>query len=170
MRLVKVSLEPPDGLQVLLDSMVPSENGFVGTGQPIAPDMLPRYLQGLVDMAAGLNLQPGLVPMTTRWLLDDDDRVVGVSRLRHYLTPALLVVGGHIGYYVLPEERGKRYGAEILRLTLIEARALGITRALLTVGSANTPSIRVIEGNGGVMEDERVDDGIPYRRYWIALE
>jgi predicted acetyltransferase len=39
---------------------------------------------------------------------------------------------------------------------------------LITTNSDNAPSIRVIETNGGVMEDERIDDtGKPYRRYWI---
>jgi predicted acetyltransferase len=45
-----------------------------------------------------------------------------------------------------------------------------LDRVLLTVRSDNQPSIRVIEFNGGVMEDERKDDeGVRYRRYWIDL-
>jgi predicted acetyltransferase len=123
-----------------------------------------------MDMSDGINLKPGWVPMTTHWLLDDAGEVVGVGRLRHRLTPALLEDGGHIGYYVRPTHRGKGYGTEILRLLLVEARKLGIDRALLTVHSDNGASIRVIERNGGVLEDERTDpEGVPYRRYWIAL-
>ena len=170
MRLVKASLEPPPGLEELLSQLGEGENGFVGTGQPANTESLGAYVQSLVDMANGINLRPDWVPMTTHWLLDDNERIIGVSRLRHSLTPSLLVDGGHIGYYVLPLERGKGYGTALLRLTLIEARRYGIERALLTVDSDNEPSIRVIERNGGVQEDERVDaDGIPYRRYWIDL-
>jgi predicted acetyltransferase len=169
-KLVKVSMTPPPGLEALLAQLWRGENGFVGTGQPVSTETLESYLRGLVDMDQGLNLRDGWVPMTTHWLLDGEERIVGVSRLRHRLTPALLEDGGHIGYYVLPPERGKGYGTAILRLTLIEARRLGIERALLTVDSDNTPSIRVIEANAGVLEDERVDEnGTPYRRYWIDL-
>jgi predicted acetyltransferase len=170
MRLVKASLEPPSGLEELLSQLAKGENGFVGAGQPANATSLRTYLQSLVDMESGINLRPGWVPMTTHWLLDEDERIVGVSRLRHRLTPSLLADGGHIGYYVLPSERGKGHGTIILRLALIEARELNIDRALLTVNSDNVASIRVIETNGGILEDERVDeDGIPYRRYWIDL-
>jgi predicted acetyltransferase len=171
MRLVRASLEPPVGLELLLEQLgTAGENGFVGTGQPPKTETLASYLQTLVDMDMGVNLRPGWVPMTTFWLLDLQDEIVGVSRLRHRLTPSLLEDGGHIGYYVRPDYRGLGYGKTILSLTLIEARKLGIERVLLTVDSDNRPSIRVIEHNGGVMEDERVDaEGDPYRRYWIDL-
>ena len=169
-RLVRASLEPPAGLQELLQQLGDGENGFVGTGQAPSTESLDAYLQSMVDMAAGINLSPEWVPMTTFWLLNDQDEVVGVSRLRHRLTPSLLADGGHIGYYVLPSERAKGYGTVVLRLTLIEARGLDIERVLLTVDSDNEPSIRVIEANGGVQEDERVDEeGVRYRRYWIDL-
>jgi predicted acetyltransferase len=170
-KLVKASMTPPPGLEALLARLGNGENGFVGTGQPVSTETLATYLRGLVDMDQGLNLRQGWVPMTTHWLLEGDNRIVGVSRLRHHLTPSLLEDGGHIGYYVLPEERGKGYGIALLRLTLVEARRLGIERALLTVDSDNTPSIRVIEANAGLLEDERIDNetGKPYRRYWIDI-
>jgi predicted acetyltransferase len=172
MKLLKASLEARAGLQALLDELGQGENGFVGSGQRANTESLESYLQSLVDMAAGINLRPGWVPMTTYWLLDDDLQIVGVSRLRHHLNESLLAQGGHIGYYILPPERGKGYGTVILRLTLIEARRLRIERVLLTVDSDNDPSIRVIERNGGQLEDERIDpdDDKPYRRYWIDLE
>jgi predicted acetyltransferase len=108
--------------------------------------------------------------MTTFWLLDDSKEIVGVSRLRHRLTASLLEDGGHIGYYIRPAYRGRGHGHELLALTLVEARKLGIQRALLTISSTNTPSIRIAERAGGVLEDERVDaEGVPYRRYWIDL-
>ena len=108
--------------------------------------------------------------MTTCWLVDDGGVIAGVSRIRHSLTARLLAHGGHIGYYVRASYRGQGHGTQILALTLIEARKLGLERVLLTVDSDNLPSIRVIETNGGVMEDERVDsEGLRYRRYWIDL-
>jgi predicted acetyltransferase len=123
-------------------------------------------------MAAGRNLPDGWVPMTTFWLVDESGAVVGVSRVRHSLTPFLRKHGGHIGYYIARERRGKGYGTQILTLTLAEARRLGLDRVLLTVNSDNERSIRVIERNGGVMEDEGIDEttGKLHRRYWIERD
>ena len=166
MRLVPATLDPPTGLEAFLEELGGGENGFAG----VQVQSLSAYLRRLVDYGRGRNVDPGHVPMTTYWLLDSGGEVVGMSRLRHRLTPALLDDGGHIGYYVRPSARGRGHGRELLRLTLVEARRLGIRRALLTVDSGNAPSLRVIEGNGGVMEDERIDgEGIAYRRYWIDL-
>jgi predicted acetyltransferase len=171
MRLDKASLEPPSGLADVYRELGASENGFFGESG-VAAGTLPMsdHLQRLVDMSDGRNLRPGWVPMTTHWLLDDSGVVAGVSRLRHSLTPELLNDGGNIGYYIRPAYRGKGHGKTVLALTLIEARNLGLDRVLLTVRTTNQPSIRVIESNAGVLEDERTDpEGLPYRRYWIDL-
>jgi predicted acetyltransferase len=170
MRLVRVSSEPPGGLFELLEEMK-DENGFIGDSRVAAGELsIAAYLQELVEMSEGRNLRPGWVPMTTFWLLDASDTAVGVSRLRHRLTDNLLKSGGHIGYFVKRAERGKRYGTTILRLTLEEARRLGIAQALLTVYADNLPSVRVIEANGGVLHDETLEvSGRPHRRYWIEI-
>jgi predicted acetyltransferase len=124
-----------------------------------------------VDFAGGKNLPDGWIPATTFWLLDNRDRAVAMSNLRHKLTPQLLNRGGHIGYYVMEPERGMGYGTQVLALTLIQARGLGLDRVLVSADSDNERSVRIIERNGGVLEDERVDEtsGRPYRRYWIDL-
>jgi predicted acetyltransferase len=164
MRLVAATLEAPPGLLDAYRELGPSEHGFAGDIE-VAAGTLPmrEHLQRLVDMAGGHNLAPGLIPMTSFWLL-------GVSRLRHYLTPRLFNDGGHIGYYVRPGFRRRGYGREILALTLPHARTLGLSRVLLTVDADNVPSIRVVQANGGIREDERNDlEGVRYGRYWIDL-
>lgn len=170
MRLVPASLVEPDGLQAFLIELGRGENGFGGTDYSPTTETLAAFLQRLVDMDSGLNLPPGFVPATTFWLMDDAGSIAGMSRLRHELNEGLLHHGGHIGYYVRPSSRGKGYGTTVLALTLAEGRRIGIQRFLLTVDAANVASIRVIERNGGVMEDERPDHdtGRPFRRYWIG--
>lgn len=42
-------------------------------------------------------------------------------------------------------------------------------RVLLTCDPGNTPSVRTIENNGGVLEDVRDTLIGPKRRYWIDL-
>jgi predicted acetyltransferase len=171
MRLVKATLKAPPGLAETYRELGDSENGFMGESD-VAAGRLPvrEHLQRLVDMSAGRNLHPGWVAATTYWLLDGTGVLAGIGRLRHSLTPGLLNDGGHIGYYVRPAYRGRGHGKTVLALTLVEARKLGLERVLLTVRAGNLPSVRVIEANGGVLEDERVDaEGARYRRYWIDL-
>jgi len=76
--------------------------------------------------------------------------------------------GGHIGYGVLREHRRRGYATEILRQSLVVARAEGVDRVLVTCADDNVASVRVIERCGGVLES--VIDGIQHartRRYWI---
>ncbi|MCX5772015.1 MAG: GNAT family N-acetyltransferase [Candidatus Hydrogenedentes bacterium] len=89
------------------------------------------------------------------WVLDADGVVVGMVKLRPCLNDKLRLNGGHIGYFVRRDQRGKGYAKEALRLALIELRKLGETRALITVDPDNAPSISVIERNGGRLENIR---------------
>ena len=103
-----------------------------------------RYAQASQDFAAFLRriaseehervLAPGRVPGSQFWLVSDR-RVVGCSRLRHWLT-----------------ERGRGLGTVLLRLTLARAAARGIVKVRVTCNANNTASIRVIEKNGGVLD------------------
>jgi predicted acetyltransferase len=81
----------------------------------------------------------------------------------------LTSAGGHIGYCVLPRYRRRGYAAEILRQSLIIARAEGVDRVLVTCDEHNVGSATVVERAGGILEDVRRDPtGVPRRRYWIG--
>ena len=93
-------------------------------------------------------------PATTFWLMDGDTPV-GQGNLRHRLTDALRQAGGHIGYAVASDQRGKGYGRALLGLLLEEARRMGITEEILvTVYLGNLPSRRVAESCGGELRRE----------------
>ena len=62
-----------------------------------------------------------------------------------------------------PSARRRGVATAALAAALPVAAALGIDPALLTCDDDNVASGRVIETNGGVLEDVR--DGI--RRYWV---
>jgi predicted acetyltransferase len=129
-------------------------------------------LTRLNDATKGIGLPDGFVPHSTYWLVRGHDEIVGVSNLRHSLTPQLLREGGNIGYGIRPSVRGSGLGREILRLTLDKARALGLSRVLVTCGKQNLASARVILANGGVLESasyvsEREE---VVQRYWIELQ
>ena len=135
-------------------------------------DNFPAYLRFLREMAVGIGLRPGWVAMSYFWMIEDHVRLVGVSRLRPKLTPALEIQGGHIGYDVPPSVRRRGYGTQALRLTLPRAREAGLSKVLLTVDSDNVASIRIIESNGGRLEfDGYVGSlGKVIRRYTNEVE
>ncbi len=71
------------------------------------------YLERLSKQARAENLPSDRVPGNEFWLVSDN-RVLGRSKLRHWLIPALEHEGGHIGYDIRPSERRKGYGTLIL--------------------------------------------------------
>ncbi len=99
------------------------------------------------------------------WWMVDGTAFVGYLAIRHDLTEFLLNEGGHIGYGVRPSRRREGHATRALELALVRAREIGLDRVLLTCDEDNTPSLRTIERNGGVLEDIR--NGT--RRYWISL-
>ena len=159
------------GLTELIADLGDGENGFGGTPVSRGEMTLPEYLQRCVDMTDALKLRPGHVPQTVFWVLDEFGEAVGIVRMRHYLNERLKDCGGHIGYYVRKDRRGKGYGREALRLALVELRKIGEKRAMLTVDMDNPASIQVIEANGGRLESTGQDeDGKAFGRFWIELE
>jgi len=80
-----------------------------------------------------------------------------------------LNIGGHIGFDVSPEHRRKGYATEILRQTLIEAAKHGIARVLVTCNEENVYSRKVIEKNGGILENVVLEEstGKNILRFWI---
>lgn len=90
------------------------------------------------------------------------EHYLGTLAIRHELTPALLVVGGHLGYHVSPAWRRQGHATRMLAAGLTEARRLGLTRVLLT----NESSRKTIVANGG-RPDETPGAEL---RYWIDLD
>ena len=115
--------------------------------------------------------QDGKVPDSVYFLLDVERNILlGAINIRHYLNDHLLQYGGHIGDGIRPSERKKGFATEMIRLALIECKKLGIQRVLMVCDKTNVGSAKSIIKNGGVLENEFVDeDGKTHQRYWIEV-
>ena len=130
------------------------------------------YLRRIDEIAKGINLPPGWVPQYTYWLVRGGRRIVAISHLRPRLSERGLYEEGHIGYGTRPSQRGKGYATLLCRLTLLKARELGLRRVLITCDADNLASARVIEQNGGQLENQvpSRETGKLKSRYWVDLE
>jgi len=125
------------------------------------------YVRKLGGNRRGIDLPTGWVASTFLGAFVGGELVGRVS-IRHELNDFLTNFGGHIGYCVRPAYRRRGYASEILRQGVVIARAEGVGRVLVTCDDDNAASVRVIERNGGVLEDVRAHpEGPQRRRYWI---
>jgi predicted acetyltransferase len=144
------------------DTMIGSEIREFGQTWSV-PDGFADYVRFLRDQALEDSPRPeGYVPSTSLWWVDGEE-YLGRIGIRHRLTERLLEVGGHIGYDVRPSARRRGHATAMLAAALPVARELGIESALLTCDADNVGSRKVIEHNGGVLEDVRDDK----MRFWV---
>jgi predicted acetyltransferase len=107
----------------------------------------------------------GFVPSWTLWWADGDE-YLGRIQMRHPLTEGLRELGGHIGYDVAPEHRRKGHATAMLAAMLpIVAAHYPLDQVLVTCDTDNLGSRKVIEANGGELEDERSGK----LRYWVPV-
>lgn len=164
-------IEPTPDLVTAFRAMAAEwkENGDDKFGE--AFNNFTAYVEALLKQKEPNENRPDRVPGSTYWLIADDNRIVGTSRLRYWLVPRLEKEGGHIGYDIRPSERRKGYGTKLLALTLVRARDIGLEEVLITCDSDNVASMRIIEKNGGQNLGSTVSDrtGKKINRYRIVL-
>ncbi len=114
-------------------------------------------------------LPSGFVPAHVFFLVDENETILGNISIRTALNDYLKNYGGHIGYVVSPNHRGKKLGTLMLELALLEAKLLGMNRALLTCDKSNIASVKTILSNGGMLDSEDFVDGEAIQRYWISI-
>ena len=134
------------------------------------PDKM-DVVQRMIDNRDQSKLPAHFVPSYDYFAVDDD-KLIGIVHIRIRLTEMLIRFGGHIGYAVNPTYWGKGYGTKILKLVLETYKDLiEEDRILITCDDDNVGSYKIIEANGGILENkvENEADGEKFltRRYWI---
>lgn len=104
------------------------------------------------------------------FIIYQDNQVVGIVNIRYELTEFLLKIGGHIGYSTHPAFQGQGIAKNALAFGLSVLKDKQIDKALITCDDKNIGSSKVIESNGGILENILPVNDKMVRRYWIICQ
>lgn len=130
------------------------------------------WIAFLNTLKAPMTIPQGRVQLSQyMFVREEDQKIVGMINIRHYLNDYLERYGGHIGASIAPSERHKGYAIQMLKMALSKCKAFGIDKVLLTCNSSNESSKRLILKSGGRYESAIYDpdEGENVERYWIDL-
>lgn len=135
-------------------------------------DSFYELIRNLDDIEKGM-VDKQFSSSSSYFVIDENDKLIGATRLAHYLTIDGLNTWGHIGYGVRPSERRKGYATEMLKLTLEEGRnRYHINEFLLGAYETNIASVKTIEKCNGNFYRTVVDQSCDGRnkiikQYWV---
>lgn len=105
----------------LITNIPENENGFTNPASGCSRNMFEReILPAMINSAKGIGFPEGWVPETS-FFLWNEDKIVGLFRIRHSLTESLANGAGHIGYEIRKEYRGLGYASAGLKLAIEKA-------------------------------------------------
>lgn len=132
-----------------LKSIPANENGFENKYYDFSyEEFVNTALPQMINFSKGIDLPSGYVPETFYFLWDNND-IVGLFKLRHYLTDSLKNDDGHIGYGISKQHRSKGYATRGLGLVIQKAKELiKENEVYLSVHMNNPNSLKVQLNNG----------------------
>ena len=171
LELVKPGREHKEQLDAYKAETLAIEPEIHGDGGWDSCETLEEWLAVLAAREREATCPEGFMPSSTFLCIRKaDKRLIGFVDIRDRLNDYLLDFGGHIGYSIRPDERGKGYAGQQLMLALQKCREMGLSRVLLTCDESNVRSGLVIQSCGGMLEDTRTSpDGKPMQRWWITV-
>ena len=155
--LKEANLEDAKKEYELIVSLPEDENGFTNPYYDNSyEEFINVSLPNIIKYSKGEDL-PNDWCAETYYFLWDDEEIVGLFRLRHYLNDFLRMYHGHIGYGIKRDCRKKGYASKGLELLLKKGKdIIKEEEFYLSVHKDNPTSLRVQEKNGAriVREDE----------------
>lgn len=142
--LKKINYEDVEEEYKAIKSMPAQENGFENKYHDVTKEeFVNQVIPKLLKNSEGIDLPDGYVP-DTYFFLWDDDKIVGLFKIRHYLNDFLRKGAGHIGYGILPDYRGKGYAKKGLVLAIEKCKEIiKDDEIYLSVHKDNPASLRV---------------------------
>lgn len=123
----------------------PADLRAAGLGAPIDPGVLRDGDLELELVEFAIHPYHATPTYYFRMVSADARGAMGRINLRTVSTRHIELYGGHIGYDVEPEHRGRRYAARAVRLLIPVARKLGLDPLWITCDPENAASRRTLE-------------------------
>ena len=142
-----------------------NENGFINSYQNVQEEEFKNViLPELINKSNGINVSKTWVP-ETYYFLWEDEKIIGLYKIRHYLNDFLVTGSGHIGFGILNEYRGKGYATKGLSLAVdICKNLIREDEIYLSANKDNKASIAVQKANGALIVNE--DD----KNYYLRIK
>lgn len=130
-----------------------------------------NWLKRTRNNAEGRDLQEGRVPSTTMFLFrKNESKILGAVDIRMGNNSKILNIYGHIGYGVAPSERKKGYATEMLKRALEYCKKINLNDIVITCDKTNIGSAKTIIKNGGIFQNEFInDESILKEKYLVQL-
>lgn len=163
----ELNWQDADAIYQVLKDLPEDENGFMNPYYGIDKEtFMHETMTKLINIANGIDLKPGHVPQTY-YFLWEENHIVGVYKVRHYLNEHLRNGSGHIGYGILPAYRNQGYAKKGLALLLDIAKDVIREDEIYMASRKDNPaSLHVQLANGAYIhhdDEEEVYTRLPIK-------
>jgi len=124
-------------------------------------------LKKLDGYASGTGVPENMVPSSTFWLIQNNE-IVGVTNLRHYLNTEIEFCGGHIGLGIRPSFRGKGVGNFLMAESIKKLNSIGVNTIHIHCYKDNLASSAMIIANDGKLTSEFSEQNKVIQRYVVS--
>ncbi len=142
---------------------------------PVISDLKGRrfetLLKELYKLEHEVYIPKGFIPEKNYLIVSQGDEIIGFVNIRHYLNDVMLNTKGQITYGIKPSSRSLSIEEEVLKVSLAEAKEIGIKKIKLICEKSNSDLCQFITEIGGQFENEGFNevDKFPIHRYLFKL-